>query len=102
MVPSDPSPPRPRLTVAGYSVNLPATRLRRQALGYGFLVGGVFSFLPILGPWMFPVGFYILSVDSNPMRRRRRRMTVWLGRKWPKVLALTVHGSTRAPNGRGP
>jgi hypothetical protein len=45
-----------------------------------FLIGGVFSILPVLGLWMFPVGILILSVDLPPVRRFRRRLVAWYGR----------------------
>lgn len=73
--------------VFGRRFRLPRTRLRRQVLGWSFVAGGMFSFLPILGAWMFPVGFVILSVDSARMRRSRRRLTITIGRRWPRVNA---------------
>ncbi len=73
--------------VFGRRYRLPGTPLRRQALGWSFIAGGMLSFLPVLGPWMFPVGFVILSVDSPRMRRSRRRMTIAIGRRWPRLNA---------------
>jgi len=77
-----------RTKVFGRSYRLPRTRLRRQMLGWAFVGGGVFSFLPILGAWMLPVGFVILSVDSPRLRRSRRRMTVKIARRWPRLNAM--------------
>lgn len=82
----------PTLTVVGRTIKLPRTRAGRALLGWAFVAGGCLSVLPILGPWMFPVGFYILSVDSAPMRRRRRRVTIWIGRKWPRALNVMITG----------
>ncbi|PTM57182.1 hypothetical protein [Phreatobacter oligotrophus] len=83
------SPKAPyRTTIFGRSYRLPRTRLRRQALGWAFVAGGVFSVLPVLGIWMLPVGFVILSVDSPRVRRSRRRMTVTIARRWPKLNAM--------------
>lgn len=73
--------------VFGRRYRLPGTPLRRRALGWSFIAGGMLSFLPVLGPWMFPVGFVILSVDSRRMRRSRRRLTITIGRRWPKLNA---------------
>jgi hypothetical protein len=75
------------MTLYGRRFRLPATRIGRQALGWSFIAGGCLSFLPVLGPWMFPVGFAILSVDSARMRRMRRRLTIRIGRKWPRLNA---------------
>lgn len=76
-----------RLAAFGRHWPVPATRLRRRMLGWAFILGGLFSFLPVLGPWMFPVGFLILSVDSPAIRRLRRRLTIRIGRRWPRLNA---------------
>ncbi len=49
--------------------------------GVWLVTGGVFSFLPVLGLWMLPVGLLILSVDFASVRRFRRRTTVRWGRR---------------------
>ena len=41
----------------------------RSLLGILLMVGGLFGFLPILGFWMIPLGFAILSLDIPPLRR---------------------------------
>ena len=73
--------------VFGRRYPMPATPMRRRLVGWSFIAGGTLSFLPVLGPWMFPVGFVILSVDSPRMRRARRRMTIAIGRRWPRLNA---------------
>ena len=78
------------MIVFGRRYAVPATRLRRRIVAWSFIAGGMFSFLPVLGPWMFPVGFVILSVDSPRMRRSRRRMTIAIGRRWPKLNAAMM------------
>jgi hypothetical protein len=62
--------------------NLPQTRLGRTLLGLAFVFGGIFSFLPILGIWMLPLGLVILSVDWAFVRRWRRQAEVKLTRRW--------------------
>lgn len=62
-------------------IPVPGSPLLRQTLGVGLLVGGVFGFLPVLGFWMIPLGFGVLSVDNSPVRRSRRKMEVWWGRR---------------------
>lgn len=50
-----------------------------------FTLGGVLSFLPILGLWMLPVGLMLLAVDLPFLRgplaamivRWRRRLSIW-------------------------
>ena len=72
---------------AGFNVRVPAHPLLRAALGIALVFGGIFSFLPILGVWMLPLGLIILSIDSALIRRFRRKSTVRLGRwllqRWP-------------------
>jgi hypothetical protein len=43
--------------------------LVRIPLALLLIVGGVFSFLPILGLWMLPLGLLVLAVDIPPLRR---------------------------------
>lgn len=47
----------------------------RTILGFLFMVGGVFGFLPILGFWMFPLGIAFVALDIPPARRR---INLWL------------------------
>jgi hypothetical protein len=42
----------------------------------------MFSFLPVLGIWMLPLGLVILSVDWAFVRRWRRQAEVRLSRWW--------------------
>jgi hypothetical protein len=69
---------------------LPQTRLGRTLLGLAFVFGGVFSFLPVLGIWMLPLGLFILSVDWAFVRRRRRQVEVSLTRWWKSRQAAGV------------
>ncbi len=65
------------------------TRLYRVPIAILFLLGGVFSFLPVLGVWMLPVGLMLLAVDVPILRPRvnaavirgRRRFAL-LRRRW--------------------
>lgn len=70
---------------------MPSNIFLRVGLGLLFILGGVFSFLPILGVWMMPLGLMILSIDFPPVRRFRRVATVkivgWLKRRFPQIAA---------------
>jgi len=70
-----------RLRFAGRDVPLPQTRAFRIALGIALMLGGLAGFLPILGFWMVPLGLLVLSVDMPFVRRTRRRLAVWWGRR---------------------
>ena len=45
------------------------------------VVGGLLGFLPVLGFWMVPLGLAVLAVDLPFVRRLRRRLIVWWGRR---------------------
>ncbi|MBB5091027.1 hypothetical protein HNQ68_001551 [Pseudochrobactrum saccharolyticum] len=66
---------------------LPQSVWLRRILGGGLIVGGVFSFLPVLGVWMLPLGLIILSRDSSRIRRIRRKSEVGLLRRWREYRA---------------
>lgn len=63
-------------------------RLIRFPLAFVLIFGGIFSFLPVLGLWMLPLGLLLLALDlpvlrgpvSTAMIRIRRRMGRWLHR----------------------
>jgi len=75
-----PERPRPDVRFGRYRVPLPHSRAARIGMGIALLAGGMLFFLPILGLWMLPLGLLVLSVDLLPVRRIRRRLTVWWGR----------------------
>jgi hypothetical protein len=57
---------------------IPRRRFTRIALGTALLIRGV---LPPAGPVLLPAAFTLLSIDIPRMRRWRRRMIVWWGRR---------------------
>src|SRR5258706_14331059 len=76
--------PKSRLHFGRFSIPIPASRPLRILVGLGLCVGGVLGFLPILGFWMVPLGLLVLSIDLAPVRRFRRRLEVWWGRRKQK------------------
>ena len=60
------------------------TRIFRIPLGLLLMVGGVFSFLPVLGIWMLPLGLMVLAVDipflRGPVARFMIKLRRWSGR----------------------
>lgn len=65
----------------GRTFRLPANRIARMGVGVLFVLGGIFSFLPVLGIWMLPLGLIVLSIDIPAVRRLRRRSEVRWGRR---------------------
>ncbi len=78
----------------------PIARLRRApaiiAVPAGALLvaGGFFSFLPVLGLWMLPLGLWILGPHVPIAERASRRILRWTARRWPQAArnrTRTVH-----------
>jgi hypothetical protein len=60
----------------------PEARWVRWPLGVVLIVGGVFSFLPVLGLWMLPLGALLIGEDIPPVRRATLRLLGWVYRWW--------------------
>jgi len=50
-------------------VRKPNLHLVRIPLAILLMLGGMFSFLPILGLWMLPLGLALLAIDVPPLKR---------------------------------
>ena len=70
-----------RLEIGPMEIALPASRAGRIVTGAALMLGGALGFLPILGLWMLPLGFLLLSNELPIARRFRRRISVWWGRR---------------------
>lgn len=81
----------------------PIARLRRAPAYIGvpagvmLVAGGVFSFLPILGVWMLPLGLWILGPHLPFAERASRRILRWTARRgWIE----TARSRTRSAHDR--
>ncbi len=74
-------PERRKISVFGRDFDLPQSRGLRISLGVALVIGGILGFLPILGFWMIPLGLFVLSQDIPVVRRQRRKVTLWWGRR---------------------
>jgi len=70
-----------RLVLGSVSIPLPQSRFARLTIGVVLIFGGVLGFLPVLGFCMIPLGFIVLSRDLHPVRRMRRRFSVWWSKR---------------------
>jgi hypothetical protein len=59
----------------------------RIPAGILLIVGGLLSFLPILGLWMLPLGAMLLSDDLSSLRSWRTRLLDWMERRYPRWFA---------------
>jgi hypothetical protein len=60
----------------------PSSRLVRIPLALLLVVGGVFSFLPVLGLWMLPLGLLLIAQDVPLLQKPLAGMLGWIERKW--------------------
>jgi hypothetical protein len=63
-------------------VRRPSSMLLRIPLAILLIFGGVFSFLPILGIWMLPLGLLILALDIPPLRGPVVGAIGWVEERW--------------------
>ena len=60
----------------------PSSRYFRIPLAFLLIIGGVFSFLPVLGLWMLPLGLLLFAQDVPVLQKPMARMLGWVERKW--------------------
>jgi hypothetical protein len=60
----------------------PSSRLVRIPLAILLIAGGIFSFLPVLGLWMLPLGLLLFAQDVPILQTPMARMLGWIERKW--------------------
>lgn len=64
----------------------PSSRWVRIPSGALLVVGGVLSFLPVLGIWMLPLGLALLAEDVPALRAYRSKVFDWIERRKPHWL----------------
>lgn len=60
----------------------PSSRLVRIPLSGFLIIGGIFSFLPILGLWMLPLGLLLVAQDVPFLQKPLADTLGWIERKW--------------------
>ena len=73
----------------------PASFTVRWIVAILFIVGGIFSFLPILGIWMLPLGLLLIAQDLPALQKPIVAALVWTEAKW-KALKAKWQGSSRS------
>lgn len=69
----------------------PSSRLLRIPLAIALIVGGVFSFLPVLGLWMLPLGMILIAQDVAWLRRPVIRCLAWAERRMARWQHRRTH-----------
>lgn len=62
----------------------PQRKKLRIALGIFFILAGIFSFLPVLGLWMLPLGMILLAQDNKFCRNLSARLLGWAAKHHPE------------------
>lgn len=52
-----------------------------------FILGGIFSILPVLGLWMLPLGLALLSQDVPALKVPLEHAARWIERTWARMAA---------------
>ena len=60
----------------------PSSIYARIPLATLLVFGGVFSFLPVLGLWMLPLGLVLFAQDVPPLQKPMVHGLGWIERKW--------------------
>jgi hypothetical protein len=60
----------------------PSSQLVRIPLAILLIAGGIFSFLPVLGLWMLPLGLLLFAQDVPILQKPMSQMLGWIERKW--------------------
>jgi hypothetical protein len=63
-------------------IRRPEARWIRIPLGLLLMLGGIFSFLPVLGIWMLPLGLLLLALDLVFLQGPVNTAIVRGSRKW--------------------
>src|ERR1700688_914604 len=76
-------PPRPARFVGW--LRMPSSRLARIPLAILLIAGGIFSFLPVLGLWMLPLGLLLFAQDVPILQRPMVSALAWVEAKWERL-----------------
>lgn len=74
----------------------PDSHLVRMPAGVLLVVGGIFSFLPVLGIWMLPLGLLLIAYDVPFLRKPVAGFTIWAAGKWAELRSR--FGRRRSPS----
>lgn len=72
----------PRFAMIIYVLRQPWAMLIRIPLGILLCLGGIASFLPILGVWMLPLGLLLLAIDLPFLQRPMNGIILRGERQW--------------------
>jgi hypothetical protein len=63
----------------------PSSFAARLAVAILFILGGIFSFLPVLGIWMLPLGLLLIAQDVHFLQKPLVTSLSWTERQWDRA-----------------
>jgi hypothetical protein len=68
-------------------LRIPSSFAIRMAIAILLILGGIFSFLPVLGIWMLPLGLLLIAQDVPLLQKPLVATFAWVERKceWLRV-----------------
>ncbi len=65
----------------------PSSLIVRWLIALLLIAGGIFSFLPVLGLWMLPLGFLFIAQDVPVLQQPLLNTLEWTETKWERLRA---------------
>jgi Protein of unknown function (DUF3072) len=63
----------------------PSSFAARLGVAVLFIIGGIFSFLPVLGIWMLPLGLLLIAQDVHFLQKPLVASLSWTEKQWDRV-----------------
>jgi hypothetical protein len=63
-------------------LRMPSSFAIRLVIAMLLILGGIFSFLPVLGLWMLPLGLLLIAQDVSPLQKPLVALFAWVEAKW--------------------
>jgi len=64
---------------------MPSSFAVRLVIAILIILGGIFSFLPVLGVWMLPLGLLLIAQDVPFLQKPLVSVFVWVEGKYERI-----------------
>ena len=68
-------------------LRMPSSFAVRLLIALLLILGGIFSFLPVLGVWMLPLGLLLIAQDVPSLQKPLVSVFAWVERKYERLTA---------------
>src|SRR4030095_12526436 len=65
-------------------LRMPSSFAVRLVIALLLILGGIFSFLPVLGIWMLPLGLLLIAQDVPVLQKPLVSALAWVEAKWER------------------